>query len=160
MEKKTLGEVLRAMVDEALKSEDLKFSFPVSKIAYLVNGNPALGKNAEEIAELKKIPQLRSSYIYNTTSRMDVLQEKGLKVKHRIEDNEDGNEELYIQLVAGNPKVGGRKVKSDETYQRALNDIKARILKLNPSISDFDGDELSGAVKAIRMYQELIKELK
>lgn len=160
MENKTLGEVLRAMVDEALKSDDLSFSLPVSKIAYLVNGNPLLGKTTDEIRELKKVPQLRSSYIYNTTSRMGVLQEKGLKVKHSIEENEDGNDELYIKLTPGNPKVGGRKVKSDESYQRALNDIKARILKLNPNIVEFDGDELSGAIKAIRMYHDMIKEMK
>lgn len=165
MEKKTLGEVLRAMVDEAMNRDDKTFSVPVRKIAFLINGGVTTGDDSENI------PQLKSSYIYNTTSRMQALQDAGLKVKHWYGNEGDGQvvsdfideameRSLFIKLVPGDSKVGSRKVKSDEAYNKAMADIKARVLKMTPDIIDLEGDELNGALKVMKEFRDMIKEMK
>ena len=63
-------------------------------------------------------------------------------------------------MVYGAIQTGNRVKANNQVAENAVNDFKDRILKLMPSVTDFEGDEITGAIKAIKMYQEMIKETK
>lgn len=177
MSKATLGEVIRFMTEKALQSDDKKFSVRLRDIKRQITGiAPGLGFTNEQFAEYEKIDWLKSSYIYNTTSRMQSLKDADKRAKYKIEVldiegeeiisddpielQENGFRYLTIYIVDGAVKPT-EKNRTDKIKDGVvIEKFKERLLKLSPNVLEFEGDELTGAVKAIRMYQEMIKEFK
>lgn len=157
-EQATLGQVIREMVKAALKSEDKQFSVSLNKIASLIG------------AEGDCIPKLKSSYIYNTTARMTELRDAGLKATHSYDDDEGDNEfgettlagdrKLVIKLVPGTANIGIRKKTNNAIKEEAITEFKARISKVMPDISEYEGEALAAAMKAIKDYRSIIEEIK
>jgi len=157
-EKVTLGQVIREMVKAALKSENKQFSVSLTKIAKLV------GSEGDEL------PKLKSSYIYNTTARMPELRDAGLKATHQYDDDEGGSDfgeselagdrKLVIKLVPGTANIGIRKKTNNAIKDEAISEFKARISKVMPDLSEYDGEELAAAMKAIKDYRLIIEEIK
>lgn len=165
-ETKTLGEVIREMVKMALKSEDKTFRAPLEHITELV-----LGKDCrDEFGALLKLEQLKSSYVYNTTARMEELREAGLKATHSIESVDymndfgtgyiKGDPELVITLKPGTTNIGTRKKAVEQTKSVAIEEFKSKLLKFSPSTIELEGEMLEGALYAINAYREMIKEMK
>lgn len=157
-EQPTLGQVIREMVKAALKSEDKQFSVPLTKIASLIGVD---GDN---------IPKLKSSYIYNTTARMTELRDVGLKATHSYDDDEGdsefgestlaGDRRLVIKLVPGTANIGIRKKTNNAIKDEAIAEFKAKISKVMPDISGYEGEALAAAMKAIKDYRSIIEEIK
>lgn len=157
-EKATLGQVIREMVKQALKSEDKQFSVSLNKIESIL-GN-----------EEGSIQKLKSSYIYNTTARMSELRDAGLKATHHYDDDEGDNEfgetslagdkKLVIKLVPGTANVGIRKKTNDAIKVEAITEFKAKISKVMPDLSEYEGEALAAAMKAIKDYRLIIEEIK
>lgn len=154
----TLGEVIREMTKAALKSEDKQFAVSMSKIANLIG------------EEGDSIPKLKSSYIYNTTARMAELKGAGLKATHFYDDDDGQNEfgvatlagdrRLVIKLIPGEVKLGARKKTSDEVKDKAIAEFKAKISKVMPDLSEYEGETLAAAIRAIKDYRLIIEEVK
>lgn len=170
MSKATLGEVIRFMTEKALQSDKKSFSIKLRDIKRQLTGVKwEASMSDEELAAYEIIDELKSSYIYNTTSRMQALKDADKRAKYKIEwldddgdevSDGDGFRHLTIYIVDGAVKPT-EKNRSDKLKDAAtIEKFKERLLKLSPNVLDFEGDELTGAVKAIRMYQEMIKELK
>lgn len=159
-EQATLGQVIREMVKAALKSEDKQFSVPLRKIASII-GVEGNGDN---------IPKLKSSYIYNTTARMTELRDAGLKATHSYDDDEGGSEfgestlagdrKLVIKLVPGAANIGIRKKTNNAIKDEAITEFKTKISKVMPDISEYEGETLAAAMKAIKDYRRIIEEIK
>lgn len=157
-EKTTLGQVIREMVKQALKSEDKKFSVPVTKIGKIV------GADEDEMKKLK------SSYIYNTTARMPELRDAGLKATHYYDDDEGDNEfgetilegerKLVIKLIPGTANIGIRKKTNDAIKDEAISEFKLKISKVMPDLSEYEGEVLAAAMKVIKDYRFIIEEIK
>ena len=157
-EKATLGQVIREMVKAALKSEDKQFSVSLTKIASLV------GSEGDEL------PKLKSSYIYNTTARMPELREAGLKATHHYDEDEGdsefgettlaGEKKLVIKLIPGSANIGIRKKTNDAIKDEAITEFKSRISKVMPDLSEYEGEALAAAMKAIKDYRLIIEEIK
>ena len=157
-EKVTLGQVIREMVKAALKSEDKQIRVSLTKIESLVGaGDSGLHK-------------LKSSYIYNTTARMPELRDAGLKATHHYDEDEGdsefgettlaGEKKLVIKLIPGTANIGIRKKTNDAIKDEAVSEFKARISKVMPDLSGYDGSELAAAMKAIKDYRLIIEEIK
>lgn len=157
-EKATLGQVIREMVKAALKSEDKQFSVPVTKIEKILGGDEN---------EMKK---LKSSYIYNTTARMPELRDAGLKATHHYDDDEgenpfgetilEGDRKLVIKLIPGTANVGIRKKTNNAIKDEAISEFKVKISKVMPDLSEYEGEALAAAMKAIKDYRLIIEEIK
>lgn len=157
-EKVTLGQVIREMVKAALKSEDKQISVTLNKIESLVG------------AEEGGLNKLKSSYIYNTTARMPELRDAGLKATHHYDDDEGGSEfgettlagerKLVIKLIPGTANIGIRKKTNDAIKDEAITEFKAKISKVMPDLSEYEGEALAAAMKAIKDYRLIIDEIK
>lgn len=157
-EKATLGQVIREMVKQALKSEDKQLSVPVTKIEKIVGGDKD---------EMKK---LKSSYIYNTTARMHELRDAGLKATHYYDDDSgesefgvtelSGEKKLVIKLIPGTANIGIRKKTNNAIKDEAISEFKVRISKVMPDLSEYEGEALTAAMKAIKDYRLIIEEIK
>lgn len=179
MSKTTLGEVIRYMAKKALQSDEKEFKVSVRNIYRQVMGHdyPEMQTDDKtgDIINLgdRKLSELRNSYIHNTLSRMSELREAkyiaryqfiwidddGEETTPRQYDGDGADKYLLIQLTEGVKEPKKAKQREREEKERVvIEKFKARLLKLSPNVLEFEGDELAGAVKAIRMYQEMIKE--
>lgn len=157
-EKVTLGQVIREMVKAALKSEEKQISVSLTKIESLVG------------ADEGGLSKLKSSYIYNTTARMPELRDAGLKATHHYDEDEGENEfgetilagdkKLVIKLIPGSAKIGIRKKTNDAIKDEAITEFKAKISKVMPDLSEYEGESLAAAMKAIKDYRLIIEEIK
>ena len=157
-EKVTLGQVIREMVKAALKSEDKQISVTLNKIESLIG------------AEEGGLHKLKSSYIYNTTARMPELRDAGLKATHHYDEDEGdsefgettlaGEKKLVIKLIPGAANIGIRKKTNDAIKDGAINEFKAKISKVMPDLSEYEGEALAAAMKAIKDYRLIIEEIK
>ncbi|WDS61368.1 hypothetical protein CY1_00035 [Escherichia phage CY1_Cui-2023] len=157
-EKATLGQVIREMVKQALKSEDKQFSVSLRKIESIIG------------SEDGSIKKLKSSYIYNTTARMPELRDAGLKATHYYDEDSgksqfgvtelsDGKR-LVIKLIPGTANIGIRKKTNDAIKVEAITEFKAKISKVMPDLSEYEGEALAAAMKAIKDYRLIIEEIK
>lgn len=165
----SLGEVVRYMARQALSSENLTFHAPINLIARQVYGLTAddMGRITSEDLEANgkySLSKLKASYVANTVARMPEIQAANVRAKLSIKDGDFGDDVAvrcaYITLVDGAIQTGKRVKANNQVAENAVSDFKDRILKLMPSVTDFEGDEITGAIKAIKMYQEMIKEAK
>ena len=165
----SLGEVVRYMARQALNSEKRTFHVPINLIARQVYGLAAddMGRITSEDLEVDgkyALSKLKASYVANTVARMPEIQAANVRAKLSIKDGDFGDDVAvrcaYITLVDGAIQAGKRVKANSEVADKAVRDFKDRILKLMPSVTDFEGDEITGAIKAIKMYQEMIKEAK
>ena len=157
-EKVTLGQVIREMVKAALKSEDKQISVTLNKIESLIG------------AEEGGLHKLKSSYIYNTTARMPELRDAGLKATHHYDEDEGdsefgettlaGEKKLVIKLIPGTANIGIRKKTNDAVKDEAITEFKAKISKVMPDLSKYEGEALAAAMKAINDYRLIIEEIK
>ncbi|UMO77910.1 hypothetical protein [Escherichia phage ZL19] len=157
-EKVTLGQVIREMVKAALKSEDKQISVTLNKIESLIG------------AEEGGLHKLKSSYIYNTTARMPELRDAGLKATHYYDEDEGdsefgettlaGDKKLVIKLIPGSANIGIRKKTNDAIKDEAITEFKAKISKVMPDISEYEGEALTAAMKAIKDYRLIIDDIK
>lgn len=157
-EKVTLGQVIREMVKAALRSEDKQISVSLTKIESLIG------------AEDGGLHKLKSSYIYNTTARMPELRDAGLKATHHYDEDEGdsefgettlaGEKKLVIKLIPGTSNIGIRKKTNDAIKGEAITEFKAKISKVMPDLSEYEGEALAAAMKAIKDYRLIIEEIK
>ena len=160
-EVKSIGEVIRGMVEMAMKSESKSFSVSVKNFAVLVTGID----RGEIIAitdneALAMMPRLKSSYIYNTVSRMTCLSDAGLLAKYKFEDDEDGQRIFTIYLVPGKIQKNSRSVADKIKREKVIEDFKSRVMKVMPDISHLDGEEVILAAKVIKAMKDIIEEMK
>lgn len=157
-EKATLGQVIREMVKQALKSEDKQFSVSLRKIESILG------------SEDGSIKKLKSSYIYNTTARIPELRDAGLKATHYYDEDSgksqfgvtelsDGKR-LVIKLIPGTANIGIRKKTNDAIKDEAISEFKVKISKVMPDLSEYEGEALAAAMKAIKDYRLIIEEIK
>lgn len=176
MEKVTLGDVIREMVRQAIKSDKKLCVVPVRKIFNLVNGYDYPDEIIdEENGEFKtpgrEIVGLKSSYIYNTAARMQELRDIDMHVKHRFiwlasgeetaarkVDGDGADKNLLIQLEPGALKPTKRKAADIEKEVATIERFKTRLLKITPNIIDLHGEQKEGALIALARYHEMIKE--
>lgn len=176
MNKVTLGDVIREMVRQAIKSDKKLCVVPVRKIFNMVNGYDYPDEIIdEETGEFKtpgrEIPGLKSSYIYNTAARMQELRDIDMHVKHRFiwlasgeetaarkVDGDGADKNLLIQLEPGALKPIKRKTADIEREAATIERFKARLLKIAPNIIDLQGEQKEGALIALARYYEMIKE--
>lgn len=176
MNKVTLGDVIREMVRQAIKSDKKLCVVPVRKIFNMVNGYDYPDEIIdEETGEFKtpgrEIPGLKSSYIYNTAARMQELRDIDMHVKHRFiwlasgeetaarkVDGDGADKNLLIQLVPGAIKPTKRKTADIEKEAATIERFKSRLLKIAPNIIDLQGEQKEGALIALARYYEMIKE--
>ena len=157
-EKVTLGQVIREMVKAALKSEERQISVTLKKIESLIG------------AEEGGLHKLKSSYIYNTTARMPELRDAGLKATHHYDEDEGdsefgettlaGEKKLVIKLIPGTANIGIRKKTNNAVKDEAITEFKAKISKVMPDLSEYEGEALAAAMKAIKDYRLIIEEIK
>lgn len=169
MEVQTLGNVIREMARRALSSEDRKFRAKVLDIVKITTGKGYSNLTYEEIKDYTKIPQLKSSYIYNTTARMPELQSANVRAKHKFEvlnedmkqvSFDDGDKYLTIEIVDGAVDVkAGRKARSEQA-ELIVSAFKKRIFSVMPDLADYEGESLAAAVKAIKDYRSIIEGMK
>lgn len=176
MNKVTLGDVIREMVRQAIKSDKKLCVVPVRKIFNMVNGYDYPDEIIdEETGEFKtpgrEIAGLKSSYIYNTAARMQELRDIDMHVKHRFiwlasgeetaarkVDGDGADKNLLIQLEPGALKPTKRKTADIEKETATIERFKARLLKIAPNIIDMQGEQKEGALIALARYYEMIKE--
>lgn len=165
----SLGDVVRYMASQALKADNRTFHVPIHLIARQVYGltSDDIGRiSAEDLEAGGKysLAKLKASYVSNTVARMSEIQAANVRAKLSIKDGDFGDDVdvrcAYISLVDGAIQTGKRVKANNEVADKAVRDFKDRILKLMPSVTEFEGDEITGAIKAIKMYQEMIKETK
>lgn len=176
MNKVTLGDVIREMVRQAIKSDKKLCVVPVRKIFNMVNGYDYPDEIIdEETGEFKtpgrEIAGLKSSYIYNTAARMQELRDIDMHVKHRFiwlasgeetaarkVDGDGADKNLLIQLEPGALKPTKRKTADIEKEAATIERFKSRLLKIAPNIIDLQGEQKEGALIALARYYEMIKE--
>lgn len=165
----SLGDVIRYMAEQALKAEDRTFHVPLNLIARQVYGLTSndIGRISREDLESGgkySLSKLKASYVANTVARMPEIQAANVRAKLSIKDGDFGDDVevrcAYLSLVDGAIKTGSRSKANNQVAEKAVSEFKAKILKLMPSVTEFEGDEITGAIKAIKMYQEMIKEIK
>lgn len=165
----SLGDVIRYMAKQALKADNRTYHVPIHMIARQVYGLTSgdVGRiSAEDLEAGGKysVAKLKASYVSNTVARMPEIQEANVRAKLSIKDGDFGDDVdvrcAYITLVDGAIQTGKRVKTNNQVADKAVSDFKARILKLMPSVTNFEGDEITVAIKAIKMYQEMIKETK
>ena len=157
------------MAEQALKSENRSYHVPIHLIARQMYGLTAddMGRiNADDLEAGGKysVAKLKASYVSNTVARMPEIQAANVRAKLSIKDGDFGDDVdvrcAYITLVDGAIQTGKRVKANSQIAEKAVSDFKVKILKLMPSVTNFEGDEITGAIKAIKMYQEMIMETK
>lgn len=161
----TLGDAVRQLALAAINSGSGECVTPVKGLYRHVYGLDDIMACDEDFKPGGKyhMTKLKASYVANTVARMPEAQEADVRAKLSFGEMEYNDEMQYcvkVSVVKGAAKKGSKVKANDEIGKRYVEEFKERVLKLSPNIIDFEGDELSGAVKAIRMYQELIKEMK
>lgn len=164
--KPSLGDIVRYMVLEALSSDDGTYAVPVKMIHKKLGGyiDSETCDSDFKTGGKYAMKKLKASYVCNTASRMQEVKNADKRARFSmVEMDFDGTPSVYcakITMVDGAVRVGSRSKANNQIVDKAVSDFKARILKLMPSVTDFEGDEITGAIKAIKMYQEMIKEAK
>ena len=164
--KPSLGDVVRYMVLEALASDCGTYAVPVKMIHKKLGGYTDKETCDSDFKSGGKhyMTKLKASYVSNTASRMQEVKDADKRARFSmVEMDFDGTPSVYcakITMVDGAVKVGSRSKTNSQVADKAVSDFKTRILKLMPSVTDFEGDEITGAIKAIKMYQDMIKETK
>lgn len=164
--KPSLGDIVRYMVMEALSSDDGTYAVPVKMIHKKLGGyiDSETCDSDFKTGGKYAMKKLKASYVCNTASRMQEVKNADKRARFSmVEMDFDGTPSVYcakITMVDGAVKVGSRSKANNQIVEKAVSDFKAKILKLMPSVTDFEGDEITGAIKAIKMYQEMIKETK
>lgn len=162
--KPSLGDIVRYMVLEALSSDDGAYAVPVRMIHKKLGGYTDSETCDSDFKSGGKhvMTKLKASYVSNTASRMPEVKEADKRARFSmVEMDFDGTPSVYcakITMVDGAVRVGSRSKTNNQLAEKAVNDFKAKILKLMPSVTDLEGDEISGAIKAIKMYQDMIRE--
>lgn len=165
----SLGDVVRYMAEQALKSESRSYHVPIHLIARQMYGLTAddMGRiNSEDLEAGGKysVAKLKASYVSNTVARMPEIQAANVRAKLSIKDGDFGDDVdvrcAYLTLVDGAIQTGTRRKGDAEKEATIIERFKARLLKLSPSVAGLEGDELKGAVSMINAYQEMIKETK
>lgn len=157
MSNKTLGEVIRMMVESALSKDDMTCRVRLIDVINMVNGSQEDVPYDERSLSL---PSLKSSYIYNTTSRITSLIEKGLKATHEIEVDDYGDEVFVIKLVKGSYGIGTRKKTDNQAALKAVEEFKGKVMRVMPDISHFEEAEILIAAKVIKEMKAIIEEIK
>ncbi|HEF0535418.1 TPA: hypothetical protein R8H58_004462 [Escherichia coli] len=165
----SLGEIIRYMASQALKSEDKVCTVPVTMIArqyFGMSRETFVSLSGEEVLPGGEyhMPKLKASYVSNTVSRMPEIKAADVRSRFSLSFTDfEGESETYcasLSLVPGAVKSGSRSKAEQEREAATIERFKARLLKLSPSVAGLEGDELKGAVSMINAYQEMIKETK
>lgn len=159
----TLGVVIREMAKRAIDSEDKEFIVPVKYIYQQLTGCESLPSNEDLVpgGDLH-IKQLKSSYVANTVSRMQEIKELDLRSKFSLRYEDFDDEPQYcaiLKLVPGAIKVGSRKAADNQKDNQAVKAFKDRLAKVMPDVSGYDGEQMIGAMKAIKAMKEMIEEM-
>ncbi|AEI91274.1 gp74 [Escherichia phage phiEB49] len=165
--KPSLGDIVRYMVREALASEDGACAIPYKMIYKKLND----GFIEKELCDSYfkpggkySIPKLKASYVSNTASRMQEVKDANKRARFSVLNMEFGDDPcaycVKLTMVDGAVKTGTRAKTNNQLEEKAVNEFKARLLKLSPSVAGMSGDELKGAVAMINAYQEMIKDTK
>lgn len=161
----TLGDLVRHLVKMALNSEDGSVKVPVKLLYKNLYGEIDNGYVEADFRPGGKysLPKLKASYVSNTASRMQEVKDADKRARFSCGEMEYNGDEHYcvkITMVNGAVKNGTRAKTSSQLEEKAVNEFKARLLKLSPSVAGMSGDELKGAVAMINAYQEMIKDTK
>lgn len=161
----TLGDIVREMVKQALKSDDLSFTVPVKYIFKNLNGGLPNDSCPEDFKAGGKysIGKLKASYVCNTASRMQEIKDADKRARFSLGEmcfNDEPNYCARITLVDGAVKTGTKAKNDNQLAIKAVEEFRSRLLKLSPSVAGMSGEELKGAVAMINAYQEMIKEAK
>lgn len=165
----SLGDVVRYMAEQALKSESRSYHVPIHLIARQMYGLTAddMGRiNADDLETGGKysVAKLKASYVSNTVARMPEIQAANVRAKLSIKDGDFGDDVdvrcAYITLVDGAIQTGTRRKGDAEKEAAIIEKFKKRLLSVTPSVIHLKGEELQGAMFALSAYQELIKETK
>lgn len=102
--------------------------------------------------------KVTAGYIRTTVNRVPEVKEAG-SISVRKRTNEDGVEYYDLVFVNGvsSRKTVYNKDQVTQAKQKAVNKVVEMLLQLNPNVTDLEGDELAGAMKAIKRYQDLIR---
>lgn len=164
--KPSLGDIVRYMVLEALASDDGTYAVPVRMIHKKLGGYTDKETCDSDFKSGGKhaMTKFKASYVSNTASRMQEVKDADKRARFSMLDMDfDGTPGVYcakITMVDGAVKVGSRSKTNNQVAEKAVIEFKEKILKLMPSVTGFEGDEITGAIKAIKMYQDMIKEIK
>ena len=101
--------------------------------------------------------KVTAGYIRTTVNRVPEVKEAG-SISVRKRTNEDGVEYYDLVFVKGvsSRKTVYNKDQVNQAKNKAVNKVVEMLLQLNPNVTDLEGDELAGAMKAIKRYQDLI----
>ena len=160
----SLGDAVRQLALAAIQSEKGECITPVKGLYRHVYGLDDIMACDEDFKPGGKyhMSKLKASYVANTVSRMPEAQEADVRARLSFGEMEYNDELQYcvkVSVVKGAAKKGGKAKANDEIGKRYVDNFKERILKLSPDIVDLDFEELLGAIKAIRRYQDIIKEM-
>lgn len=102
--------------------------------------------------------KVTAGYIRTTVNRVPEVKEAG-SISVRKRTNEDGQEFFDLVFVKGvsSRKTVYNKDQVNQAKNKAVNEVVEMLLQLNPNVTDLEGDELAGAMKAIKRYQDLIR---
>ena len=102
--------------------------------------------------------KVTAGYIRTTVNRVPEVKEAG-SISVRKRTNEDGVEYYDLVFVKGvsSRKTVYNKDQVTQAKQKAVNKVVEMLIQLNPNVTDLEGDELAGAMKAIKRYQDLIR---
>ena len=102
--------------------------------------------------------KVTAGYIRTTVNRVPEVKEAG-SISVRKRTNEDGVEYYDLVFVNGvsSRKTVYNKDQVMQAKQKAVNKVVEMLLQLNPNVTDLEGDELAGAMKVIKRYQDLIR---
>ena len=102
--------------------------------------------------------KVTAGYIRTTVNRVPEVKEAG-SISVRKRTNEDGVEYYDLVFVNGvsSRKTVYNKDQVNQAKNKAVNKVVEMLIQLNPNVTDLEGDELAGAMKAIKRYQDLIR---
>lgn len=160
----TLGDAVRQLALAAIKSESNECVTPVKGLYRHVYGLDDIMACDEDFKPGGKyhISKLKASYVANTVSRMPEAQEADVRARLSFGDMEYNGEVHYcakISIVKGAAKKGSKAKANDEIGKRYVEAFKSKVISSTPDFLSLEGDELTGAMKAIKMYRELIGNL-
>lgn len=165
----SLGEIIRYMASQALKSEDKVCTVPVTMIArqyFGMSRETFVSLSGEEVLPGGEyhMPKLKASYVSNTVSRMPEIKAADVRSRFSLSFTDfEGESETYcatLSLVPGAVKSGSRSKAESEKEAAVIEKFKKRLLAVTPSVVHLSGEKLEGALFALSAYQEMIKETK
>lgn len=165
----SLGDVVRYMAEQALKSENRSYHVPIHLIAremYDLTADDMGRLNSDDLEAGGKysVAKLKASYVSNTVARMPEIQAANVRAKLSIKDGDFGDDVdvrcAYITLVDGAIQTGTRRKGDAEKEAVIVERFKARLLKITPNVIDLQGEQKEGALIALARYHEMIKETK